>query len=114
MLYDKRWDKTTETKADPFSLDTLIAWLEKQPADKVYCYCDTGECLLAQYFTAMGFDRVSMRIRYFGHGHGDTRVGLPPNFNAIAANSGDYFEPISGDFTFGAALDRARMFRGQQ
>ena len=67
MLYDKRWDKP-EVKADPFSLDSLVAWLEKQPAAKVYCYEDTGVCLLSQYFTAMGFERVFMGCTYFLHG----------------------------------------------
>ena len=35
MLYDPKWEKP-EVKADPFSLDALIAWLEKQPANGTY------------------------------------------------------------------------------
>lgn len=116
MLYDKRWDKTTEVKSDPFSLDTLIAWLEKQPADTVYCYFDGGTCLLAQYFTAMGFEGVEMRPRDFDH-VGAYGIELPRRFNMIAINRDFSYRSLTdaeNEYTFGAALDRARMFRGQR
>src|ERR1700676_290479 len=53
MLYDPKWEKP----ADVFSLESLTAWLEKQPEDKTYNYmnCD-GECLFGQYITTCGFD----------------------------------------------------------
>lgn len=36
MLYDPKWEKPAETtNADPLTLPAVIAWLEKQPADKV-------------------------------------------------------------------------------
>lgn len=41
-----------EVKPDVFSLDGLIAWLEKQPADIEYCYRDHGRCLAAQFNAA--------------------------------------------------------------
>jgi hypothetical protein len=47
MLYDPKWE--VETKADPFSLESLIAWLEKQPADGEYNWDDGSECLLGQW-----------------------------------------------------------------
>lgn len=53
MLYDPKWEKT-ETKADPFSLENLIAWLEKQPADKPYLASEPEICLLGQFSTSMG------------------------------------------------------------
>jgi hypothetical protein len=45
MLYDKRWEKP-EVKADPLTLESLIAWLEKQPSHKKYDFhnCE-GKCL---------------------------------------------------------------------
>jgi hypothetical protein len=89
--------KPIETKADPFKLGTLIAWLEKQPADKPYCYLSCGECLLANYFTAHGLKRVSLGYNALHHS-GGIRL-LPPDFNDIA-----YY----GTRTYGAALDRAR------
>lgn len=115
MLYDKRWDKTIETKSDPFSLDTLIGWLEKQPADKVYCYVDNGRCLLAQYFEAMGFKFVSVSPFDFRH-HEALSTELPDHFNSIASNRSAYEDVIESEneYTFGAALNRARMFRGQR
>jgi|SRR5882672_9604510 len=90
--------KTIETKADPFSLDTLIAWLEKQPADKVYCYIDNGRCLLAQYFKEMGFKNALIGPYDFDC-EGANSVKLPRHFNEISQR---------WDRTFGAALKRAR------
>lgn len=37
-----------------FSKDGLIAWLERQPPDKEYEYCDVGGCLAAQFNAAVG------------------------------------------------------------
>jgi hypothetical protein len=105
MLYDKRWEKP-EIKADPFSLDSLIEWLEKQPADKPYCYMDNGHCLLGQYFTAMGFRLVAVGGSDFDH---ETERGVifPEKFNDVA-----YGDLQTFDFnrTFGAALKRARAY----
>ena len=81
MLYDKRWD--AKTKTDPLSLDSLIAWLEKQPADAKYCYSDTGACLLAQYFAAIGFEGILVGARDFDH-NGIYNIPLPRHFNRIA------------------------------
>lgn len=101
MLYDPKWEKPAEQKvADPMSLASLIAWLERQPARKTYNYICNGHCLLAQYFTAMGYQNIVMLSRQFIHGR-DTLVDLPPHFNSIAIN-----EPR----TFGGALRRARKF----
>jgi hypothetical protein len=41
-------------KADPFSLDALIAWLRTKPDNEGYCYMSTGECLAAQYHRFVG------------------------------------------------------------
>jgi len=104
MLYDPKWE--VEVKADPFSLDTLISWLEKQPAKTAYNYSCNGHCLLAQYFTAMGFVGVAMYSDVFEH-DGAPDVKLPPHFDDIAVG-----EPgVSMKLTFGAALWRARKVR---
>lgn len=106
MLYDKRWD--AKTKADPLSLESLIAWLEKQPATKRYHYADSSGCALHQYFTAQGFKAVSVGPRFFSYRRGTffgrlfglcDRQELPPEFNS-AVNCMSQ--------TFGTALDRAR------
>lgn len=102
MLYDKRWDKP-EVKADPMSLDTLIAWLETMPAKKDYCYLDHGRCLLGQYFSAMGF---GPEICVFSNGvlkHQGRESLYPDVFNRIALEA----HPR----TFGRALKLARSFQ---
>lgn len=95
MLYDPKWE--VEVKADPFKLETLISWAEKQPADKAYDFW-CHRCYLGQYFEAHGFqiDMIGTgNVTFTGHG----ARPLPPHFNRIAQS-----EP----HTFGAALARAR------
>jgi len=104
MLYDKKWDAKVETKADPFSLESLIAWLEKQPKDKVYCYVDNGHCLIAQYLLSLGYQAVGVDARGFYDRSDDSLntanlISLHPNLNTVAVR-----EP----YTFGAALERGR------
>lgn len=99
MLYDPKWEKNVETKVDPFALDTLIAWLENQPANKAYSYCSTGRCLLAQYFTAHGFANVSIGSTTIRNTQiPDSRRKFPDIFEHIVNES---------PMTFGAALKRA-------
>lgn len=93
MLYDPKWE--VEVKADPFSLPSLIAWLETMPADKDYCPGMLNHCLLAQWAQAMGEEDISQRSWDLGN--------LRP-FSVIAAIDG----PAHHLRTFGAALERAR------
>ena len=86
-------------KADPLTLESLIAWLEKRPAHVEYCYADNDACLLGQYFTAMGFDGVIAGSDCFSHGEGMKDIHFPPSFDEIA---------IGHPRTFGGALERAR------
>lgn len=98
MLYDPKWEQ--QTKADPLKIETLIAWLEKQPASLEYCYEDTAVCLLAQYF-AFTEGREVARTGTFTVGFKDGNPGL--EFDVAWHNRIAGQEP----FTFGAALDRA-------
>jgi hypothetical protein len=99
MLYDPKWQQ----RNDPFCLESLIAWLERQDPLADYCYSSTGECLLARYFAERGFNKVIMAAGFFYHfpqRNGLYEVTpLPPHFNAIAKGKVR---------TFGAALARAR------
>jgi hypothetical protein len=100
MLYDPKWETTVSpvTKPDIYALPTLIAWLEKQPAEKTYCYLKRGSCLLAQYFRSFGFTKV--RIGGFTIDLDDQYgIKLPRSFEDI---------PVAEPRTFGAALARAR------
>lgn len=96
MLYDKRWDKT---KVDPFSLESLVAWLEKMPARKAYDYmgCE-GKCLLEQYFASKGFKNVEVGGSYCRLDDNCIR-DLPEAFADLA---------VEKPRIFGAALTRAK------
>lgn len=102
MLYDKRWDAKVEQKAEPFSLGSLIAWLEKQPKDEVYCWNNVGECLMGQY--ARHIDPLS---HFFPFANStdlykyviDGKIVDFGEFGKIASET---------PRTFGAALKRAR------
>ena len=102
MLFDPRW----QHRNDPFVLQSLIAWLERQDPLAEYCYSSTGECLLARYFRERGFNKVIMAADFFYHfPRSDAlyeAVKLPRHFNAIARGKVR---------TFGAALARARELR---
>ena len=104
MLYDPKWEK----RRDPFSLVSLIAWLEGQNPLEEYCYSSTGECLLARYFTHRGFNKVIMAAGFFYHWPRPDALydmtPLPPHFNDIAKGKVR---------TFGAALNRARAVAPQ-
>lgn len=92
MLYDPKWE--IEVKADPFSLESLIAWLEKQPTAKEYDFCDcNGRCLLDQYAAAMGLKNES---------------GLYVRLDAAFDGAAGFYIAVGFPRTFGAALDRAR------
>lgn len=98
MLFNTKWERP----ADVFSLESLIAWLEKQPARTVYCYMDNDGCLLSQYFRAAGFDKVHVggeTVFLDGYDHGNE--SLPDSFADLA---------VGRPRTFGAALNRAREF----
>jgi hypothetical protein len=102
MLYDKRWEKP-EVKADPFKLESLVAWLEKQTASEKYSYM-YDRCLLGQYFEANGFENITMGAAYVTHGptlKDRMSVRLPVPFNSIAVNT---------PHNFGSALKRAQKF----
>lgn len=98
MLYDPKWEKP----ADVMSVRSLIAWLERQPADKEYCYLDHGHCLIGDYLRSCGFSDIWVGGFTYRHsGTAGERRRLP-----------DAFEDVAADFprTYGAALERAREF----
>lgn len=93
MLYDPKW----EVKSDPLSLESFIAWLEMQPADRTYHFIEPDRCALGQYF--------------------QERCGTWEN--SSLATTADPNSPLgrlyevaipmpSNDKTFGGALKRAR------
>lgn len=87
MLYDPRWEQ--KTKADPFALGSLIAWLEVQPADTNYKWeCFSGGCLIGLYSRAIGCNFHYCHTAFFKRRELSLARDAP--------------------HTFGAALKRAR------
>lgn len=88
------FDPTTkpEVKAGPYSLESLIAWLEKQPGDTRFKVTRSESCLIAQYLIAHGIDKYNLLSREVVAKFGTWAIKV------ICA------EPP----TFGAALERAR------
>lgn len=99
MLYDPKWE--VQTKTDPFTIVNLIAWLERQPARKDYCFQDNGGCLLFHYFKSCGFTGVCVG-------------GLTATLDGRHVSLTDEFLEVARTepHTFGAALARARAFVG--
>lgn len=92
MLYDPKWEA--------LRLESLIAWLEQQPASGEYCYDDNGDCLLHKYFSAAGMNPI-----WIG-GHTFELASSPGVFQNIPDDMQDI--AVIFPHTFGAALDRAR------
>src|SRR5262245_32661999 len=103
MLYDPKWTKEAETRADPLllpiSLPGLIAWLETQDPNASYDYgCKTGECMVHQYLRAAGHPWKTNPNNYWvAQGAIDRNGRVDPNQIAVGLPR-----------TFGAALTRAR------
>lgn len=88
-----------------YKLDKLIAWLAQQPADETYMHTCPDECMLARYFKANGHPRAQVGIdEWAPEGvaelNGCVPVALPFNLACVEAEA---------PYTFGAALDRARL-----
>ena len=92
-----------ETKPDVFSLEGLAAWLEKQPAEKRYCYLNTGACLLHQYVAASGLPIQAMHSNCWISKDG-TKHEYPRELNSVAVQ----------ECTFGGALRRTRRMLAER
>lgn len=49
-------------EVDPFSLEALVAWLEKQPGGTKYDYLDCGACLLSRFAKTVGHKYESVIV----------------------------------------------------
>lgn len=96
MLYDPKWE--VKIKPDTFSLESFIAWLEKQP-EGIYCFSDWGECLLAKWLHSI--DPQSHQIK------GEN--GYIYSVNGIAIDTFRFKNIVWCEpRTFGGALKRAK------
>jgi hypothetical protein len=98
MLFDPKWE--VQTKPDVFSLENLIAWLEKRPAHLDYDFYCSGQCLIGQWMRSIdpGVSEppFSGSFVYIVDGK---EIDLEDRYSDLA---------VSEPWTFGAALDRAR------
>ena len=102
-----------------FTLESFVAWLEKQPPTKTYDYGDIYNCLLCQYFHSTGFTNAcggTIRgIRLFGYddskqNDGDTyNHGDYMKMHHISAGEADDIRYRDDKWNIEAALGRARM-----
>ena len=85
-----------------FSLEGLISWLETQPPETEFLYCNTSDCLNARYLRARGIELASYNA--MGATHFTTADGkdhdLPEELDLVANDCGPQ--------TYGAALRYAR------
>ncbi len=99
MLYDPKWEKADKTHAG-VSLCGLIAWLETMPPHERYDFMNPYKCVLAQYQIAQGIPE------------NDPAVAVPVSSDGwltdIVQSTGKH-----KDWTFGAALQRARAALSQ-
>lgn len=105
LFVEPRHSAPLEVRAEPFSLESLVAWLETKDPDETYYYAATGHCLIAQYFTASGIKFYAIWCNGWDSKRDDAMIPqhpLPDHFNAVAAGGVGR--------TFGAALKRARSY----
>lgn len=91
MLYRQEWSipKVQPVRPSAFSIESLIMWLEQQPADERYDYhCIRGGCLIGKYCKSVGISFSLCHTAF--HRRDDLSIAE------------------SSPWTFGAALDRAR------
>lgn len=104
MLFDPKWEQ--QTKADPFTLESLIAWLEtRDPADR-YDFCKWNECLLGQWLRSID---PSAHVDPGGHtGFYYRAFGQTIDLTKFAqiVHGGSYWK--ESNLVFGRALERAR------
>ncbi len=83
---------------NPVGLENLETWLKKQNPRKIYCYGNSGTCLLHQFYTAMGMPIQKMFSNSW-HDISGVEHPLDDTLDFIAAH---------GNFTFGDALIRTQ------
>ena|SRR6266568_4490020 len=94
MLYDP----SREHEANPFTMEGLIAWLEKMSRAKRYDYLNSsGACLYGQYLAAHGVPWDESGATSFGD-----------HQRADFCDLVYYHVALARPWTFGAALERAR------
>lgn len=104
MLYDKRWEGKEVKIYKLLSLEGLISWLEKQPANEKYEWTNCSKCVFGQYLAEFGLTNQASQVDVLSGG----AIHSPQDY-------ADYqFIGYKGQHTFGAALERARRVLERQ
>lgn len=89
----------------PFTLESLIAWLETKRPEATYDYGCNGNCLIAQYLKDVArMSEPRIGGHYYRNGINGDEVDLPHRWNDVA---------VQDPRTFGAALTRARAYAAE-
>lgn len=98
-------DADRKYECAPFTLESLIAWLETQNLSTTYCYIESGECLWGKYVTANGGSEDVGAMTYSLRSVTiSTLADKWPEWMDDVANQ------IDAKATFGEALSRARKY----
>ncbi len=89
-------------RAEPFSLESLIAWLETKDANASYDWYSISGCLICQYLDHIGVKFSSVGANNYVTADYLDRISIPRHFPAAACPS---------PHTFGDALERARAYK---
>jgi hypothetical protein len=84
---------------ETYKLENLIKWLETKPPDERYNYHSCRQCLLAQYLRYSIPEFVSIGVEWW------SRKGERFSIPNIRILDGIAYK---GEWTFGAALERAK------
>lgn len=91
------------------SLDGLIEWLETQDPSTTYSYMSNTNCLLCQYFRAVGLPLIPKEA---GYGMGG-EYWTDKNKNKHKLPDNIIYVPLNGR-TYGEALQAAYKVRSQE
>lgn len=84
-----------EANIDPLSLASFVSWLEIQPRNTRYDYCDSFDCALGRYLKTIGHEDFAIgKVEGFW-------PGVDTDF--ILQGSGEY-----EDWTYSHVIERAR------
>lgn len=102
MLYDPKWEIDTKP-----SLQSFVAWLEtKDPEARYSFYECEGRCLVGQYMEFLGIPWTGAPI----HPNGNWDRSSYKATAVAIFGPGPWTVHVRKPHTFGAALNRARVF----
>ena len=100
----------TQTEPDVFSLDGLIAWLEKQPVGHSYIGDNATACILCQWVGEV----IGQPVRHQWNNREDRHFYVSADGSTrVEMTHLEYPVARPQPHTFGAALSRARELRGR-